>query len=219
MTSKKSAILWDMDGTIIDSKEAHFISWKAVLESHGYTMNRQIYDENFGRNTRTILPMMLGHQPDPAFLADLLEEKEALFRDVALKEAKLIAGVENWLRCAQKRQILQGIASSGSLKNINTMLSSFNLLHYFDALTSGSTLPAKPEPDVFLKAAKTLKTDPQNCLVIEDSLAGIQAAQKAGMACIAIASSHPHEALNNADLILDDFTQDPIPLLDSFIPK
>jgi HAD superfamily hydrolase (TIGR01509 family) len=205
MSKPSLAILWDMDGTIIDTKASHFITWQTVLHRHGYDLDRDVYDANFGRNTRTILPLFLGFDPDEALLQTLLHEKETLFREVAPKKAALIPGVKTWLREARANHIPQAIASSGSLKNIRTMMESFDLIHYFDALVPGHDLPAKPEPDVFLLAAKALDTPPESCLVIEDAIAGLQAARKAGMHCIAVATSHAREKLAFADLVIDHF--------------
>ncbi len=213
MSEPKLAILWDMDGTIIDTKESHFVTWQAVLHRHGYDLDREVYDANFGRNTRTILPLFLGFDPAPELLQQLVHEKETLFRKVAPEEAELIPGVEIWLNDARDNNIPQAIASSGSLKNIRTMMESFGLIRYFDALVPGHNLPAKPEPDVFLLAAEALNTPPESCLVIEDAIAGLKAARRAGMACIAVATSHPRENLAFADLVLDNFNQPMVEVL------
>ena len=85
------------------------------------------------------------------------------------------------------------------------MLKIFNLEGYFDAIVSGSDLPAKPNPDVFLVAADALGVSPANCLVIEDSIAGVEGARKAGMSCIAVGTVHSHGELQQADMVIDDF--------------
>jgi beta-phosphoglucomutase-like phosphatase (HAD superfamily) len=85
------------------------------------------------------------------------------------------------------------------------MLSAHDLIRYFDLLVSGANLPAKPNPAVFLAAAEQLNQLPENCLVIEDSAAGVEAARKAGMTCIAVMTSHKKSQLKDADLVLDDF--------------
>jgi HAD superfamily hydrolase (TIGR01509 family) len=81
-----------------------------------------------------------------------------------------------------------------------------SLQGYFNTIVSGTNLPAKPEPDVFLKAAKDLGCLPADCLVIEDSLAGVRAAKTAGMHCVAVTTSHARGELNSADIVVDDFT-------------
>jgi len=116
------------------------------------------------------------------------------------------------MRSANQLGIKQAIASSSGMKNITTMLFAFGLLGYFDLLVSGANLPAKPEPDVFLEAAKLIELSPAECLVIEDSSAGVQAAKEAGMTCIAVLTSHTKSQLTAADLLVDDFRT---PLLDA----
>jgi HAD superfamily hydrolase (TIGR01509 family) len=207
------AILWDLDGTIIDTKACHFDTWEAVLKKHGHSLDREVYDANFGRNNRTIIPIFLGYQPDEALFESMVSEKEAFFRERAPKEVELIPGAADWLAAAQKLAIPQAIASSGSLENIKVMVSAFKLTGYFSALVSGAMLPAKPEPDVFLEAAGQLGREPGDCLVIEDSIAGVQAAKKAGMACIAVTTTWPRADLSLADAVVDDFTQPLPPLL------
>lgn len=206
MTKNTPAILWDMDGTIIDTNACHFSTWEIVLNQHGYSLDKDIYNDNFGRNTRTILPIFLGFEPEPEFMEALIEEKADLFRKIAPFEARLITGVENWISTAKVHGIPQAIASSGPLENIQTMMTSFKLLHYFDRIVSGADLPAKPEPDVFWEAAQQLNRKPEDCLVIEDSLPGVKAAKNAGMTCIAITTTMARADLGLADKVIDDFT-------------
>jgi HAD superfamily hydrolase (TIGR01509 family) len=208
------AILWDMDGTIIDTKESHYKAWNTILKEQGFVLDRDVYDANFGRNTQAILPLMLGFDPEREFAQKLLRQKEALFREMAPRETQLIPGVGDWLRFARERRIPQAVASSGSLRNIQAMLENFNLLDYFDALVPGAQLPAKPEPEIFLKAARKLNTPAAGCLVIEDSLAGVKAGRRAGMSVIAVATSHPRWKLSFADLVLDDFRKPPQEILE-----
>ncbi len=92
-------------------------------------------------------------------------------------------------------------------------MSHFNLLHYFDRIVSGADLPAKPEPEVFLEAARQLKRKAGECLVIEDSLPGVKAAKNAGMKCIAVSTTMLPAELSMADKVVDDFTQPVLPML------
>lgn len=200
------AILWDMDGTIIDTRSCHFQSWRDTLRKHGYDLNKQTFESNFGRNTQTILPIFLGFEPDGAMVSRLIDEKERNFRQKALQKTTLVPGVRSWLGKAKALRIPQAIASSGSQENIEFLVSGFDLSPFFHALISGADLPAKPEPDVFLSAARTLNRKPENCLVIEDSLPGLKAARKAGMHCVAVTTSQPRSALIDADLIIPDYS-------------
>ncbi|MDY6847174.1 MAG: HAD family phosphatase [Chloroflexota bacterium] len=200
------AILWDLDGTIIDSTECHYQSWVEALKNHGYSLTRDLFDANFGRNNQTSLSIFLGFKPNLKLANEIIHEKEELFREEVPGVGTLIPGVNTWLTSANQMEIRQAIASSAGMKNITTMLSAFELLGYFDLLVSGENLRAKPEPDVFLAAADLLKLSPEDCVVIEDSAAGIEAAKWAGMACIAVVTSHAKSQLGSADMIVDDFT-------------
>ncbi|HEY9122446.1 MAG TPA: HAD family phosphatase [Brevefilum sp.] len=199
------AILWDLDGTIIDSTECHFESWSEALKNHGYSLTREIFDAHYGRNTQSVLPLYLGFEPGPELFEKINVEKEKIFREQVVRKGTMVPGVESWMRSANQLGIKQAIASSSGMKNITTMLSAFGLLGYFDLLVSGANLPAKPEPDVFLEAAKLFELSPAECLVIEDSLAGVQAAKNAGMLCFAVLTSHTKAQLTSADLLVDDF--------------
>jgi beta-phosphoglucomutase len=213
LTKNTYAILWDMDGTIIDTTACHFSTWKTVLSQHGYLLDSDVYAANFGRNTRAVLSLFLGFEPEPELMERLIAEKSDLFRELAPIEAQLIPGVEGWLSTAKAYGIPQVIASSGSIENIQTMMSSFNLIDYFHQFVSGADLPAKPEPDVFLEAARQLNRKPEECLVIEDSLPGVKAAKNAGMTCIAVTTTLPQAELSIADRVVDDFTYPLLPLL------
>jgi len=201
------AILWDLDGTIVDTKDCHNYTWKQVLKKHGFQLDMGVLDVNFGRNNTTLLPLLLGFEPDDELMMAIIDEKEDLFRQVASDWITLIPGVVSWLETANDLHIQQAIASSAPIENITALLASFNLGDYFSAIVSGSELPAKPEPDVFIRAAEALHTPSENCLVIEDSVAGVAGAKQAGMCCIAITTTHPQAELAQADLVFEDFTR------------
>jgi HAD superfamily hydrolase (TIGR01509 family) len=201
------AILWDMDGTIIDSKAVHFSSWQYALRQHGFELDSGIFNDNFGRNNNSILPLFLGFDPAPDLFDQITDVKETHFREIAPVEANLFPGVESWLKDVKEMGVPQIVASSASMENIQVLLKSFNLLPYFNLLISGEDLPSKPAPDVFIKAASAIEHSPSSCLVIEDSLSGIMAAKQAGMTCIAVATTHHILELTSADLVVEDFRQ------------
>ena len=205
MIDVNHAFLWDLDGTIVDTKDCHFYTWKSALQKHGFELDRDVYGMNFGRNNNALAPLFLGFDPDDDLLEALIDHKETLFRQIAPEQTELVPGVRTWLSTAAGMNIKQAIASSAPMENITTMLSHFELERYFNTIVSGTYLPAKPEPDIFLKAAQDLECSPANCLVIEDSIAGVKAAKTAGMHCVAVSTSHPREELTRADIVLDDF--------------
>ena len=206
MSTIDRAILWDLDGTIVDTNACHAYTWESVLNRYGFEFNRRVYAENFGRNNTSLLPALLGFFPDDNLMRNIVEEKESLFRQIAANWITLVPGVMTWLKDARELNYRQAIASSAPHENINTMLAIMNLDGCFDATISGTDLPAKPRPDVFLRAADVLGVFPQDCLVIEDAIAGVQGALEAGMSCVAVATTHPPEELDQADAVIQDFT-------------
>lgn len=207
MKQTTAALLWDLDGTIIDTEESQFESWSIILQHYGHDLERDVFDANFGRNNKAILPVFLGVEPSPLLYDQIVTEKEKIFREIASQKAALVSGVESWLSLAKEIGLVQAVASSASMENITTLLSAFSLLDYFDVLVAGENLPAKPEPDIFLEAAKQLNIPPEKCIVIEDSAAGVQAAKQAGMTCVAVITSHSKSQLASADVIVQDFKQ------------
>ena len=206
MPNYPSAILWDLDGTIVDTKESHFLTWQRALEKLGFVLEKAVFEVNFGRNNRTLVPLFLGFQPDVELMAEIIADKEALFRQIAPHQVGLVPGVKTWLSIANDMNISQAIASSAPMENIAIMIEKFDLRPFFASIVSGAALPAKPEPDVFFQAAQTLDIPPADCLVIEDSIAGVQAANQAGMRCIAVTTTHQRDELSQAAIVVDDFT-------------
>lgn len=216
MNYQHLAILWDMDGTLLDTKVTHYISWRDTLRNHGFDLAEALFNEHFGRNNASILPIYLGYDPDSDLAEAMITQKEYLFREIGPSDARLFPGAESWLKTAQDLGIPQAVASSGSMMNIRVMADAFGITQYFHDLISGEDLPAKPEPDVFLLAAKALDTAPEHCLVVEDSIPGINAAKRAGMKCVALVSTNPSDKLQMADLVVTDYTaplQDALNLL------
>jgi HAD superfamily hydrolase (TIGR01509 family) len=202
---KPRAILWDLDGTIVDSNACHLYTWESVLKTHGYRIDRGIYTENFGRKSSALLTALLGFEPEQDLMLELIGEKERLYQKIAADWITLIPGVLTWLEEAQVLNISQAIASSAPIGNITTVLEIMNLGRFFEVIVPGTDLPAKPHPDIFLHAARSLDVPPQDCLVIEDAISGVEGAYQAGMPCIAVSTTHTPEELQQADLIIKDF--------------
>ena len=104
LSERTTALLWDLDGTILDSGECHYESWKRALASHGFPLDREVFYQYFGRNNQASLRLYLGFEPDPDMVDAVLEEKENYFRQIAPRKAHLVKGVASWLSNAQPRQ-------------------------------------------------------------------------------------------------------------------
>ena len=199
------AIIWDMDGVIADTGEAHFLAWKALGEERGGTITREQFAATFGMSNLPILKLWIGKDTPDAELNALARHKEELFRELIRNHVRALPGVLTWLERGRARGYRQVIASSGPMANIVALLAALNLSDYFDALLSGAFLPhGKPDPAIFLNAAAAVGASPHQSLVIEDGIVGIEAALRAGMRYIAVTTTHPAEKLARANLVVDN---------------
>jgi beta-phosphoglucomutase family hydrolase len=197
-----NAVLWDMDGVLVDTFEPHFQSWRLTFETLGHTLTLEEFRKTFGMNNRLILPTILGYELEESDFLRISEQKEALFRQVVRGNVKILPGVLDWLERFKQLGLKQAVASSGPLINLEVLLEEMGIEDRFDAVTSGATLKGKPDPAVFLLAAEQLGVKPESCLVIEDAVAGVEAARRAGMKCVAVLTTNPAEKLADADVIV-----------------
>ena len=199
----EKAVLWDMDGVLVDTGNAHYQSWKEVLPDYGVTISRDFFQSTFGMNNTGILTILLGESVTSELLAEISDRKEAGFRQAVRGRVQPLPGVAGWLVRLQQGGFRQGIASSAPLANIDALVGELGMGPRFDRIVSGVDLPGKPDPAVFLELARHLGVRPRRCIVVEDAVAGVQAAKRAGMSCIAVTTTNPASALESADLVVD----------------
>lgn len=197
-----SGVCWDMDGVLADTGEFHFQTWVEVLSRRNIPFSREQFEANFGMNNASFLAGLLGEKPQE-FTVPLSEEKEALFRSAIRGKLQPLPGVLTWLRALQAKGMRQALASSAPQANIDAILGALGVYPYFDAVVSSAQMRGKPAPDVFLRAAEEMDLPPDRCLVIEDAAAGVEAAKRAGMACIAVTTTHSAQVLRAADIVVD----------------
>lgn len=198
------AVLWDLDGVLADTGEAHYAAWRALFAERGESITREQFAETFGMANLPILRRWLGSEPSDEELAALGLRKETLYREFVKDAVVLLPGVLDLLEMAKKRGYRQAVASSGEMANIVTVIHALGIANYFDALISSAFLPrSKPDPAIFIQAAAAVGALPTRCLVIEDGIVGVEAARRAGMACLAVTTTHPREKLQAADLVVD----------------
>ncbi len=202
MTTSKG-VLWDMDGVLVDTGEYHFQSWVTVLSEYSIAFSREFFRDTFGMNNAGILTTLLGDDLTPQLLAEIGGRKEEAFRDAARGDVHPMSGVVNWLERLQGAGFRQGIASSAPAENIDALVDELGLCPYFQAVISGVDMPGKPEPYLFLKVADELGVPPERCIVVEDAVAGVEAAVRAGMRCIAVTTTNPAQALAAADVVVE----------------
>ena len=198
------AVLWDMDGVLVDTGDFHFQSWKETFEELHVPFDREDFRKTFGMNNAGILEWIFGRKPDPEEVSRISDKKESLFRELVKGKAEPLPGVLDWLKQFQTWEIKQAITSSAPPENIEVLVAELEIEDFFDAIISGFDLPGKPNPDVFLKAANALQVGPENCVVIEDAIAGVEGAKRAGMKCIAVTTTNSADKLAKADYVFEN---------------
>jgi beta-phosphoglucomutase family hydrolase len=199
----KQGVIWDMDGVLVDTGEFHFQAWSRALPEYGIPFSRELFAATFGMNNAGILAVLLGRTPAPELLAKISDRKEQLFRQAIRGHAQPLPGVLAWLERLKAAGMRQAIASSAPPANIDALVDELGLRDYFDAIASGFDLPGKPDPALFLKVARLISVPPERCVVVEDAVAGVGGARRAGMKCIAVTTTNPAHALNEADVIVE----------------
>lgn len=205
-SARARAALWDVDGTLIDSSEYHWLSWRAALTAESYPLTRAQFASTFGQRNDEILRGLFGEEYPARDIERVAEAKETLYRKFIREGGvELLPGVRRWLDRLKGEGWRQAMASSAPRLNLEAILDSLDLRGYFDAIVSAEDVTAgKPDPQVFLIAASKLGIHPSRCVVVEDAPAGTEAARRAGMRSIGVLTSR--ESLE-ADVVvrtLDD---------------
>jgi len=223
-----AAIIWDMDGVLVDTKDFHYQAWQDIYQRFANDkapLSRNLFDSIFGmQNAETVESFFGSDQATPEFIKEVAAKKEALFRAKIRGRANPLPGVLSWLSYFQDHGLSQAVASSAPERNVQAILGELRIRAYFAVVLSGDSpgeelhpLDSKPAPAIFLEAARQLNVSPESCLVIEDSVVGVQAAKAATMACLAISTTHPISKLAQADWQIDDFRDlDPLTVLEMF---
>jgi len=207
MSNSIQAVIWDLDGVIIDSADAHRRAWQRLAREEGVTFTDADFWATFGKRNDAILAELWGPLPAEQVKA-LADRKEAYFRELIRETAAPLPGAMELMRGLHEAGFRQALASSTPTENIELISEVLGLKQYLTELVSGETVPhGKPAPDIFLKAAKELDVDPSVCLVIEDAVAGVEAAHAAGMRCIAVAGNRDLPGLRKAELMVKSLTE------------
>ncbi len=201
------AILWDMDGVLADTSPLHFATWELILNEQRIPFDRQKFHKIYGLKNRDLLPYLAGKPLDPKWSERIAAKKELAFRQLLPGKLLPLPGVIDWLIRFQSWGCKQAVASSAPPENVEALVDELGIRQYFDALVTPGDLPGKPDPAVFLLAAKQLNVPPQGCLVIEDSIPGIEAAKRAKMRCLAVTTTNPPESLTGADIVVETMAQ------------
>ncbi len=186
------AVLWDLDGTLIDSEEYHWFAWRDTMAAEGVALTHQQFLETFGMRNDAIVPQWIpGISSEASEL--IADAKERLYRRL-VREGGLapLPGAAEWTERLAADGWLQAIASSAPRENIDAVLAVIGLASVFQAVVSAEdVILGKPDPQVFLTAASRLGSAPARSIVVEDAAAGVEAARRAGMPSIGVRRKGP----------------------------
>ncbi len=203
---KKFGIIFDMDGVIVDSNPYHKIALKEFCSRHGYELNDdQLLKRIYGRTNREWITDLFGKLPEDQ-LAEYTEEKEELYRKLFSEDIKAVKGLVSFLDLLDEKKILRAIGTSAPRSNVDFTLTKTNTVKYFPTILNDTFVThSKPHPEIYLKSAEALGLPNSQCIVIEDSLSGVEAGQRSGSKVIGITTTHTREELSHCDLVIDDF--------------
>lgn len=209
----KKAAIFDMDGTLVDNSAVHVRAFELFCNRYGVKDWRNKLEKAFGMGSDDIMRMLL---PEEVIrergLQALGDEKEEIYRTIYAPEIAPVKGLKELLELLRRAGIRCAVGSSGCRQNVEFVLSSCKIEEYFEVKISGDMVSqCKPEPEIYLTAAKALGVKPEECIVFEDARAGFEAARRAGAGSIvAIATTLPSEVILNeqlADVVVEDFSK------------
>jgi beta-phosphoglucomutase len=209
MTGHKSAaVLWDMDGVIVDSAWHHMRSWQETFHQTGITFTEENFKHVFGMRNDEIIRSMLGNEFTQEKFEAIASAKEVAFRRLIRGSVKALPGAKQLLSSLNDEGFLQALVSSTPMENIELITGELGVKQYFREIISGyDVTEGKPSPQGYLLAARRLGIKPGHCVVIEDAVAGMMAAKNGGMKCIAVTNTHPSQSLAGADLIVSSLEE------------
>ena len=207
-----AAVVFDMDGVLIDSNPFHLEKWVDFLKRHSFAYEPDGLPKlNLGQRNDTILRHFFGQDLSKEQSRQYGDELEATFRGAFEAHAKPLPGLEDLMMQCQRADIPMAVASSAMLKNVDFAVDALGFRKYFTYIVSGDEVSQpKPHPEIYLKAARHLDFQPADCVAFEDSFVGIESAKAAGMKCVAVASTFLIGELrtqSQADLAVPSFME------------
>jgi beta-phosphoglucomutase len=204
--SHNPTVIFDMDGVLVDSYQAHFKSWQAVAAEEGLAVNEVDFAAQFGRTSREMIAGWWGEgQFSEEEIARLDDRKEGAFREILSADFPPMPGAVELLRALHDAGFALALGSSGPPENVELVMNRLGARELFEAVVTGKDVTrGKPDPQVFLVAARRLSVLPAQCAVVEDAPAGVDAASAAGMASVGFASTgRTRGEFAAADLTID----------------
>lgn len=208
MRNSPFAVLFDMDGVLIDSNPFHKTALQQFCRKHGHDLSEEeLRQRIYGRTNKDWISNLFGNI-DNDLLRQYADEKEALFRELYKNNVRPLEGLVTFLDLLKANGIPVAIATSAPRANVDFTLHYTGIGKYFETILDESFVSkGKPDPDIYLKTAAALGYPAEKCVVMEDSLSGIASGQAAGAKVIALATTHHPDELTHASLVIRDFTE------------
>ncbi|MGD0309650.1 MAG: HAD family phosphatase [Acidobacteriota bacterium] len=203
-------LIFDMDGVLVDNAQIHTLAWQQLGKEAGIDLRPEAVRAVFGQRNREMMAALLGVSLNVEEQALLARRKETLYRQLMAPVLKPTPGAIDFLKRTKNSGFKTAVATSGPIENTDLVLDGLKIRPLFDTIvTGGDVARGKPDPEIFLLAAQRLDLPASECLVFEDSAAGIEASFRAGCLCIALATTHTPQELQEypAARIISDFTQ------------
>lgn len=198
-------VIFDVDGVLIDSYQAHFDAWVILGRERGFSITEEQFATSFGRTSREAIVEIFGLKDySPEQIAELDEAKEAKYRELLADSFPELPGAGKLIDALFAAGVALGVGSSGPPPNVDLAVDKLQRRDKFRGIVTGRDVSrGKPDPQIFLLAAERIGLAPARCCVIEDAPAGIEAAHRAGMKCIAVTSTgRTAEEQHAAELIV-----------------
>lgn len=199
--STLQGVIFDVDGVLVDSYQAHFRSWQMAAAEFGFSVTEDDFRRNFGRKSHETIAERWGDRLSAEQVAAFEHRKEAAYREVIHESFPAMPGARELIAALHGAGFLLAVASSGPPENVGLVLDELGQRGLFQAVITGDDVTrGKPDPQVFLLAAQRLPLPAARCAVVEDAPAGVAAAKAAGMLAIGLVSTgHTWESLAQAD--------------------
>ncbi len=199
------AVLFDMDGVIVDSDPLHVAAFQATLKRYGHDLSEEQYEQHFaGRTDEAGLRQYFDFIGENVELPIVMDEKARAYLELAADRLVPYPGVVEFIRDLAAREVPLALVTGSLQAEAEVTLKAFGLTNLFGAIVAAEDISqSKPSPEGYLKGAKALGFNPADCIVIEDAPSGVKAAKAAGMRCLAVTTTHNEEELTDATLIID----------------